>query len=211
MTFVVIEAIPLLLYAIREIIESKPDYQIIRQSGDLHGLNEILQEINPDVLWLDSIMLEASEEGTLPRIHRKFPNVKILLFGVEENVPVIRKYFKQGIFAYLPKTADAEEIGLALNCLELGELYIPPSLNQTFTSWLTDPVRKKKPGCKLTQREQEVLHLIVEEYTTLEIARQLYISQCTVETHRINLIQKLGVKNVAGLVREAIQRQLYLC
>ncbi len=154
-------------------------------------------------------MPEISEGGLL-LIRKKFPGLKILLFGENESMPAIRKYFKQGIFAYLPKTADPLEIETALSYLESGEPYVSPSLSHALSHWLTDTVRKKKPGCNLTQREQEVLHLIVEEFTTPEIAKQLYISNCTVETHRINLIQKLGVKNVAGLVREAIQRQLYM-
>ena len=84
-------------------------------------------------------------------------------------------------------------------------------MTTAFASWLTESAPKKKTGCKLTQREQEVLQLIVDEFTTTEIAKKLFIGQCTVETHRIKLIQKLGVKNTAGLVREAVQRQLCMC
>ncbi|MCO6477059.1 MAG: response regulator transcription factor [Phaeodactylibacter sp.] len=65
---------------------------------------------------------------------------------------------------------------------------------------------KKK---KLTEREQEVLQLIIEEYTTKEIAKKLFISSCTVETHRLNIIQKLGVRNTAGIVREAMRMDLF--
>lgn len=88
-------------------------------------------------------------------------------------------------------------------------MYIPASMSKAFATWITVADHKKKQDNKLTQREQEILQLIVEEFTTSEIAKKLYIGQCTVETHRINLIQKLGVKNVAGLVRVALEAGLY--
>ncbi len=208
MKLVLIEAIPLLGQAICQSIESRTDNKIGYYATNLQNLESVLQELQPDILWLDTTIPQVRDGSALQSIHKRFPGLKILLFGMEETVPEIRKYFKQGIWAYLPKTADSADIEAALSYIEAGELYVPASLNKTIASWLTDPVRKKKPGCKLTHREQEILQLIVEEFTTNEIAQKLYISHCTVETHRINLTQKLGVKNTAGLVREAVQREL---
>lgn len=209
MKFVLIEAIPLLLQAICQAVESITGNKICYQAHDLQNLEPILKEFQPDLLWLDATIPEVQDGSAIQSIHRNYPDMKILLFGAGETVPEIRKYFKLGVCAYLPKTVNYREIDAALTSVSAGELYVPTSLNKAFANWLTDPVCKKKPGCKLTQREQEVLNLIVEEFTTTEIAKKLYICQCTVETHRIKLIQKLGVKNVAGLVREAMQRQLY--
>ncbi len=211
MTIVVIEAIPLLLQAVCQAIESKLGNKVSYAALNLHNLESVISEFQPNVLWLDATIPEVHDGSAFQAIHKNYPRLKILLFGSGETVPEVRKYFKQGIYAYLPKAADAAEIESALACVESGELYVPASLNKAFASWVTNPVGKKKPGCKLTQREQEILQLIVEEFTTMEIAKKLYICKCTVETHRINLIEKLGVKNVAGLVREAIQRELYLC
>ncbi len=211
MNLVLIEAIPLLLQAVCQAIESKPGNRVCYYAPDLKNLEAILQEFHPDLLWLDATIPEVHDGSAFQSIHRNSPDLKILLFGTGETVPEIRKYFKQGICAYLPKSSDSSEIEAALACIEAGDLYLPSSMNKSFASWMTSPMGKKKPGCKLTQREQEILQLIIEEFTTTEIAKKLYIGKCTVETHRINLIEKLGVKNVAGLVREAIQRQLYLC
>jgi len=211
MNLIIIEAIQLLLQAVCEAVESKPDYKVCHAAPHLHDLESAISEFQPDLLWLDATIPEVHVGSAFQSIHKKYPDLKILLFGVGETVPEIRKYFKQGIWAYLPKSADAQEVESALTCVQSGEFYVPASLNKVFASWVTNPVSKKKPGCKLTQREQEILQLIVEEFTTMEIAKKLYICKCTVETHRIKLIEKLGVKNVAGLVREAIQRELYLC
>jgi len=211
MNLVLIEAIPLLLQAVSQAIESKPGNMVCHKAPNLDNLEFVLSDTRPDLLWLDATIPEVHDGNILQSIRKNYPHLKILLFGVGETVPEIRKYFKQGICGYLPKSADAAEIESALACVKAGELYVPASLNKAFASWVTDPVGKKKPGCKLTQREQEILQLIIEEFTTTEIAKKLYIGKCTVETHRINLIEKLGVKNVAGLVREAIQRELYSC
>lgn len=211
MNLILIEAIPLLLQAVCQAIESKPGNRICYYAPNLHNLESITLELQPDLLWLDATVPEVRDGSAFYSIHRNFPNIKILLFGVGETIPEIRKYFKLGVCAYLPKSSDFSEIESALSCVEAGEFFVPASMNKSLASWLTDSVGKKKPGCKLTLREHEILKLIVDEFTTLEIAKKLFIGQCTVETHRIKLIQKLGVKNVAGLVREAIQRQLYSC
>ena len=210
MQLVLIEAIPLLLRAIGQIIGQHPEHNITFQDTSLLRFQEGMAELKPDVVWLDTHFSEVCDGSMLKVVRKKYPDARILLFGTDETLPEIRKYFKWGASAYLPKTAQPEEIEAALLALEAGAFYFPAALNNTFASWLTEPARKKKPGArKLTLREQEILRLIVEEFTTSEIATKLYIGHCTVETHRVNLIQKLGVKNTAGLVRVAFEAGLY--
>ena len=143
MTLVLIEAIPLLLQAVCQVIESKSDKKVSCSALNLHNLEAILQEVQPDLLWLDTAIPEVRDGSAFQSIHRKHPHLKILLFGAGETVPEIRKYFKQGVCAYLPKTAGAADIETALDYVAGGEIYVPASLNKAFTSWLTDPVRKK--------------------------------------------------------------------
>ncbi len=209
MNLVIIEAIPLLLRAIRLAVESDPENRVCYHAPNLQSLEQKILTLQPDILWLDATLPEVQDGTAFHTMHKQSPDLKILLFGVGETVPEIRKYFKLGASAYLPKTADAAEVLSALACLMAGGLFVPESLNKTFSNWLTDTVCKKKSNCKLTEREREILQLIVDEFTTCEIAKKLFISKCTVETHRINLAQKLGVKNTAGLVRVAFEAGLY--
>ena len=162
-----------------------------------------------ELLWLDGTLLDVKSEQTIKAFRRAVPHLNILIFGSGESVLEIKNYYKQGVLAYLCKTATAEDIRAALTEVTDGHLYVPPSLANTFAEWLVDPLYRKKPKQSLTRREKEVLNLIVEEHTAHEIAGKLFISQCTVDTHRINLIQKLGVKNTAGLVRVACEAGLY--
>ena len=208
-TTTLIEAIPLLQEALVRQLESSEQINVTTVLFSLESLPQLLGTEPPDLLWLDGTLADLQNSDFIRSLRKQAPNTRILLFGSGETVPEIKKYFQQGIHAYLPKTATNSEIHLAIEAVIVGKLYLPTSLQWTFTTWLTDPLRKKKPGHKLTQRENEVLRLIVEEHTTNEIAKKLFISQCTVETHRVNLIQKLGVKNMAGLVRVAFEAGLY--
>lgn len=209
MKTLVIEAFPLLRDALLNQLGSNEHVTALREAENMAQATSHLGEWHPDLIWLDGALPEVRQEQIVKHLRHAAPQSKILLFGSGETIPEIKTFFKQGIHAYLPKTAGPADIAEALHHIAAGDLYVPHSLNRTFTSWLTDPMRKKKRGSEITQREKEVLSLIVEEHTTGEIAKKLFISYCTVETHRINLIQKLGVKNTAGLVRVAFEAGLY--
>lgn len=209
MKTLVIEAFPLLRDALFSQLESNEHITAVQVAENMQQDTVLLDEWKPDLIWLDGGLPEVRQELIVKQLRRTSPQSKILLFSSGDTIPEIKIFFKQGIHAYLPKTAGPGDIAEALSNIAAGNLYVPPSLNRTFTSWLTDPMRKKKRGSEITQREKEVLSLIVEEHTTGEIAKKLFISYCTVETHRINLIQKLGVKNTAGLVRVAFEAGLY--
>ena len=115
---------------------------------------------------------------------------------------------KNGALGYLLKNTSREELIEAIRSVFKGEQYLQPEIKEALLSAsLGNPVRGSYVP-KLTRREKEVLTLIVEEMTTAEIAEQLCISPKTVETHRLNLIQKLGVRNSAGLVKEALTKDL---
>lgn len=209
MKTLIVETFPLFREALMRQIEQLDTVAELRGVENMTQAMTVIAEWTPDLIWLDGTLTEVRQDAAVKKIRRAAGNALILLFGSGETIPDVKNYFKQGIHAYLPKTAGPGEIAEALSQLAAGHLYVPPSLHYTFTSWLTDPIRKKKCGTEITQREKEVLSLIVEEYTTGEIAKKLFISYCTVETHRIHLIQKLGVKNTAGLVRVAFEAGLY--
>ena len=153
------------------------------------------------------IVLELSQETNqqqsyVQRFLKHFPSARILLLHRETDHKRIRSFFKAGIRAYGLPSMLPEHLEQALRYLEQNQAFIDPQLNQQWTQHVigSQPVK-----LKLTRREKEVLQLIVEEYTTKEIAEKLFISQCTAETHRLNIIHKLGVRNTAGVVREALR------
>lgn len=210
MKTLVLEAIPLLRDAVVAQLLSHPVSTDVQCAASIAQALELCALFRPDLLWLDGELLSATPLETIREFRKAVPEGNMLLFGSGyDSIPDIKKYYKLGVRAYLPKTSVAEDLSRALSEVAAGRSYIPLSLHLTFDSWLTTPVRKSRQGARLTPREKEVLDLIVEEHTACEIASKLYISQCTVETHRVNLIQKLGVKNTAGLVRVAFEAGLY--
>ena len=134
------------------------------------------------------------------------PASRIIVFCTDENCKKVKAYFTAGIKGYALPTISPEELGKALAVMELNEVYLDPRLS---TNWANQSLGLCSRGVSLTRREQEVLQLIINEYTTKEIAEKLFISSCTAETHRLNIMHKLGVRNTAGLVREALRRELY--
>lgn len=139
--------------------------------------------------------------GYLKGLMNRYRQARVLLLHAEDSQKAVKAYFQAGIKAYALPTISLERLRQGLNFLAKGQSFIDPALSQR---WSTLTMGLCAPSIKLTRREKEVLHLIVDEYTTKEIAEKLYISICTAETHRLNIIHKLGVRNTAGVVREAI-------
>ncbi|RME99815.1 MAG: DNA-binding response regulator [Bacteroidetes bacterium] len=139
--------------------------------------------------------------GYLKGLLKRYRQARIMVLHAEDAQKSVKAYFQTGIKAYALPTVSAERLQQGLHFLARGQSFIDPELSQR---WSRATMGLSAPAIKLTRREKEVLSLIVQEYTTKEIAQKLFISNCTAETHRLNIIHKLGVRNTAGVVREAV-------
>jgi DNA-binding NarL/FixJ family response regulator len=139
--------------------------------------------------------------GYLKGLMNRYRQARVMLFHSDDSQKAIKGYFQSGIKAYVLPGISLERLRQGLHFLASGQSFIDPDLSQR---WSTASLGLSTPAVRLTRREKEVLDLIVHEYTTKEIAKKLYISACTAETHRLNIIHKLGVRNTAGVVREAV-------
>ncbi|NJC24676.1 LuxR C-terminal-related transcriptional regulator [Neolewinella antarctica] len=132
----------------------------------------------------------------------------IVAIGPYLRTLVISRAFRAGLSAYALRQTSAEQLKNAIVAAESGVRYTDPALER---QWLDEQVYGH--ACTqqktLTRRQREILQLIVEELTTDEIAQRLFLSRCTIESHRANLLTKLDVRNTAGLVREAMRLDLY--
>ena len=144
------------------------------------------------------------------QVKKNYPNIKIVVLTMYEDRASIATFMKHGVSAYLFKSSKRQEIENALNALIKGGTYFPEEVKSSFFS-TTRTSQKKKAGHwapQLSKRESEVLKLIAEEYTTQQIADELFISTHTVESHRQNLLHRLQAKNTAGLIKQAIYHGL---
>ena len=150
-------------------------------------------------------LLVAADQPTYQQIERLRRQIRsehrTLLLGGPVHPSHLNKLLSAGLNGYLLRDAAPEKLWAAIETVYRGGVYIDPDLRSGAPAL-------RAPVDPLTKRERQVLRLIVLEHTTEEIAGKLFISRCTVETHRAHILQKLGVRNTAGIVREAIRREL---
>ncbi|UTW61817.1 response regulator transcription factor [bacterium SCSIO 12741] len=158
------------------------------------------------ILFLDINMPEMDGLKALIQIREKFPELKVIMLSMSVNYSNIQEAVSRGVVGYLNKTSEKEEVLTAIKSVLSGKPYFAQEVREILGS---DFESDDAVGViKLTPREKEILSLICREYSTQEIANQLFISANTVETHRRNLLSKTLSKNVAGLVKFAVTNGL---
>lgn len=162
-------------------------------------MKEVLKHETFDVLLLDIHFGKHDGRVIITEIKKMMPAIKIIALTSHSDATTVKSSFNAGFDGYLLKIDNREEIEKALKAVSSNEKYFSPKTQQVF---FENQVSKNKVA--LTEREKEILQLIVEEKTTKEIAEQLYLSEKTIETHRGNIMIKLDVKNIAGMVKKAI-------
>ncbi len=165
-----------------------------------------LEKVQPDVLLLDIHMPGKNGLELALIIKKKYPEVRILVLTGAEEMNDVKKMIQAGCLGYLYKrTTDQKSLIHAIEQVYAGELYMESSLQKNYMRSLLKLKDQAEKGPKLTQRELEILRLIMEEYSSAQIAEKLFISERTVENHRFSIMQKLDAKNTVGLVKMAIQ------
>lgn len=185
--------------------------QVIGTAMNGGHLLKQLPELEIDVLLLDVHLPDIEEEDLLKQIRAIKPGLKVLYLTLMRGTRYIHKLVKYDIQGYLLKNASMEELKKALKAISTGEKYFSKEINildteQDFRNTIT--IEDKKVEEILSRREIEILTLICKEFSNSEIAEKLFLSVSTVETHRKNLIAKLGVNNTVGLVKFALKNRL---
>ena len=197
---IVIEGIKTMLKSNKE-IEVLQSFVTIKDTFD--NLSSEIQVLLLDINLPDGNGIVACKE-----LMSKHPHLKIIALTNFEDSIFIKQIIKNGAIGYLLKNTDKTELTEAIKSVYEGKRYLPKKINDIL---LNDSIGIDNSSYfipKLTIREKEILSLIIKEFTTEEIAAKIFISTKTVESHRSNLIQKLGVKNSAGLVRVAFEKGL---
>ncbi|MEO5891166.1 MAG: response regulator transcription factor [Ferruginibacter sp.] len=194
----------IILKGLQKILADVPN---IRVNGVYNNGEELLEGLakeQPDVLLLDIQMPGKSGIELAAIITKTYKQVKIIALTNIDVVAQIKKILQQGVMGYLLKDASPETIVKAIETVYTGTQFLQEELKQQLLNSLSE----SNPKQIVTRREKEILQLIVDEFTNQEIADKLFLSLRTVENHRNNLLQKLDVKNTAGLVKIAIQEGL---
>ncbi|MEM9835018.1 MAG: response regulator transcription factor [Bacteroidota bacterium] len=152
--------------------------------------------------------LQSSDVGFAQQFFQRFPKIDKLIVQMGGTANHARQWIKAGANGLLSGETNRQEVDCAIEAIGQGKRFLGERIKHMLSMAALDVNQLVK--VKLTKRESEVLSLIVREYTTQEIATRLFISKNTAETHRLNIIRKLGVRNTAGVVREALLSGLYV-
>ncbi|MUU78044.1 response regulator [Winogradskyella endarachnes] len=169
---------------------------------------EGLKNNQPDVLLLDINLPDINGIDLSKQLLKSHKDLKIIALTNFDDITYVKRMFKNGIHGYLLKNADKLELVTALKTVLSGELYIQKSINARLLNHTKTMPFDNGLNIKLTRREHDVLIAISEELTTQQISEKLFISPKTVETHRMNIMSKLGAKNSVGIVKIAIEKEL---
>jgi DNA-binding NarL/FixJ family response regulator len=194
---------------IRVLLEKLPGVEVVGEAGNGREALEMVKTVKPNLVLLDISMAEVSGLEALPRIVKDFPSVKVLMLSGHANEEFVLRALRCGAAGYLLKDAAAEELGLAIKAVAQGQTYLSPPVSRTVVdSYLQRAATVEGSGEQPTARQREVLQLIAAGRNTKEIAQLLGISIKTAEAHRSQLMDRLDIHDVAGLVRYAIRTGL---
>ena len=171
-------------------------------------LLKLLPENPPEVILMDIQMPDMNGIDLCKQVHKQYRDIKIIGFSSFDDSHYIKQILRSGASGYVMKNADQQTIVKAIRTVMDGEEFIDESIKKILLQESITGQRRSLFEIPLTRREREILKMIAEENSNQEIADTLFISLRTVETHRLNITQKLGVKNAAGLVKEAMKRGL---
>ncbi len=172
----------------------RPDLKIFKVKNK-PGLMKVLAENRVDVLFQDVKFGAFDARDFIEEIRRHYPKLKILIISTFNDQTTVKALFKQGVDGYISKADDSKELLAALESMERGETFFSPEVKRTNTTTI---------GLSLTSGERKVLLLIMEGFTTRQIAGKVHLSEKTIEIYRSNLLVKFDVRNVAALVKRAI-------
>lgn len=201
-----------ILDSLEMLISTMPEHEVVGTYGSgTEVLNALAENSDIDAILSDYNMGGLNGIEMTREIKKRFPHVKVLLLTVSEDVETIKEAFEAGVSGYVMKKAGKAELQKALRTIASGEKYYSESvvfelLNRDKK--IGDLVQESGTPGILTDRELEIIRLIAKELSTNQIAAKLFISPATVETHRHNILKKLGVKNSIGIVMYAVNNKL---
>ena len=194
---------------IRSLLEKLPDTEIVGEAGDGREALSLVQTLQPNIVLMDVAMPGLNGLEAVSRLQKEFPEIKVIILSMHANEEYVIQALRAGACGYLLKDAATVELEMALQAVDRGENYLSPAFSKQVIDNYVARV-SGHPGAldQLTSRQREILQLIAEGKNTKEIAALLSVSVKTVETHRAQLMERLDIHDVPGLVRYAIRMGL---
>jgi DNA-binding NarL/FixJ family response regulator len=192
----------------RALLESQ-SVEVVAEANDGREAVELTRKYHPDIVLMDIGMSGLNGIEAASRISRELPTSRILILSMHANEEYVLQALRAGACGYLLKDSGRQELMLAVRSIMEGKTYLSPEVSKhVIDNYVESVGGKSDPLERLTPRQREILQLIAEGRTNKEIAQILKIAVKTVDTHRTQLMERLDIHDVAGLVRFAIQMGL---
>lgn len=191
---------------LKEILSLVEGFELIGEASDGNEVLEVLRHSSPDLLMMDMGMPGMSGISLIERVKGLYPKLPVLVLTMLDDVQIALQALKSGADGYITKDRPAAELVAALRKVAAGGRYVDPKLAERM---VLNGAGADMPHYKLSSREMEIFRMLVQGKSQSEIADQLFISNKTVSSHKMHLLEKLGAKNMAELVRYAVQQNLF--
>jgi two-component system response regulator NreC len=192
---------------VKLLLNSHDDIEVVGDAGNAQDAVFRVRELTPDVILLDLVMPGEGGIEVLPKLLKEAPAAKVLVLSMQDEPSYVREAFAAGASGYVLKEAADEEVVTAVREIAGGGSYVHPTLGARMVT-AEAAERAAAEADPLSDREREILRLLALGHTNQEIAKMLYISVRTAETHRAHIMQKLRLSTRAELVRHALANGL---
>ncbi len=193
----------------RALLSNTPKLEVVGEAADGEAALRLAHTLRPDIILLDIALPGLSGIELTRRLTQVLPKSRVLILTLHEDLGLMREALRAGAAGYVIKRAVDVELTNAIFTVARGDLYVHPAMTRALLKGDLPATEEQSPAVPLTPRELEVLRLIVEGNSNRQIGQILNLSVRTVDTHRANLMAKLGLRDRAELVQYANQHQLF--
>jgi len=198
---------------IRALLSALPEVEEVIEAGDGHRALALLLETRPQLALVDIGMPGLNGLELAARVSKEVPETRLVILSMHGTPAHVSQALRAGVKGYLLKDAAADELPVLLRAVMRGETYLSPAVSSQVVSGYLERAAgaadgQAEPSDLLTSRQREILQLVAEGKSTKDIAQLLTLSVKTVDTHRVQIMDRLGIRDLAGLVRYAIRTGL---
>jgi DNA-binding NarL/FixJ family response regulator len=193
---------------IRMLLATMRDVEVVAEASDGNQALALIEQHRPQVVLMDIAMKAVNGLDATAKISAAHPEVRVLILSMHANEEYVLQALRAGAAGYLLKEAATAELEIALQAVSRGETYLSPPVSRAVVDGYVHRIAERQPEDGLTPRQREILCLIAKGLGTKEIAYRLDLSVKTIETHRAMIMDRLGIRDIAGLTRYAIRSGL---
>jgi DNA-binding NarL/FixJ family response regulator len=198
---------------IKQLLTNESDVKVVAEASNVKEALKHLESVRPNIVMTDLSMPNGSGFDFIKSVTANYPDIKVVVLSMHVEEAYIRKAIELGVAGYMPKDISKYELVEAIQTVSKGEMYFSSTVSKVMMNNMVKKVRKSEQAAqataKLTQREKEIVKLILDGMSSPEIAEKLFISHRTVENHRANIMNKLKVRNTIELVKKVLENEFW--